>query len=837
MSSVGFLFLFFCVSVSAAFVSPKQEESDSKRYVKEKVVIRPELATGESFVDKSVSGIKVEVKRDRLSAVPRLISGVDLGGRFDKSLGRSHLDIMRRYVTHNRTMLGIGWRDLRLVPEAAFANGDVAFYKFDVFRHDLKVEDAGLFFRFKQGRLVQVVNRTFAEARIPNVGVDSISDRELRQIAERELGANNYRAAGYSYRVVAAGDNYELAKVRTFSQELGERDDVQIDVRSGKVYEVAPSLFFAEDGSEASVEGYAKARAYQRWYKEEPGFMPLAELAVNFVTNTGEETGGEETVSSVVTDSQGRYMIPQASTPRIDSYVGAKVKIFNQTGPAVSADGVKRGKLWETFVNKQGDDVAASHDKIVAQSMVFHHTDYIFRLAANYITTPWFDSPLSAHTNLASSCNAHWDGRVSTVNFYSGSKQCANTGLISDIVYHEWGHGLDAKTGGIADGAFSEGFGDTMSLLITRSNIIGMGFGLNGRVVRDLAPNKVHPQDARGGVHAVGLITGGTFWDLYQELKNYYSDDEAIDILRKYAFQMIFTAEKYTDAYDAVLVIDDDDADLSNGTPNFCAINESFAQHGLATFDRKCLIIEFVRSDMNEAHGNGNRVIEPGERIELTPWIENLTDRNLESLQGLASSDSEYLVWQNNAANWSSIAAGEKDKSDAPLVFTVKDDAVCGSKFEVNLDFEIAKKPKHFSESFLIGRLTGERSLYQGVGLPMEIPDLQIVEVEVLVDGEQWQENTEIYQAHLKFAINHSFMGDLNVSLIAPDDTEIEVEKFRGRGRGTMVFDKDITDLIRGHIGVGAWSLRVADTRARDVGTLQDFVLTLTPKKFACEGI
>ena len=43
--------------------------------------------------------------------------------------------------------------------------------------------------------------------------------------------------------------------------------------------------------------------------------------------------------------------------------------------------------------------------------------------------------------------------------FYSGNDRCANTGLIADVIYHEWGHGLDANTGGIHDGAFSEGLG------------------------------------------------------------------------------------------------------------------------------------------------------------------------------------------------------------------------------------------------------------------------------------------------------------------------------------------------------------------------------------------
>ena len=88
-------------------------------------------------------------------------------------------------------------------------------------------------------------------------------------------------------------------------------------------------------------------------------------------------------------------------------------------------------------------------------------------------------------------------------------------------------------------------------------------------------------------MHSTGLIIGSTFWNLFKALKERYSEDEAIEILRRYAFQMIFTAERYTDVYDALLVIDDDDANLSNGTPNLCLINGIFNRHGPCHHQRR----------------------------------------------------------------------------------------------------------------------------------------------------------------------------------------------------------------------------------------------------------
>ena len=838
--------LVFCVSSSlCAFVAPQNRDT-SKRYIRGKVVMRPQINDATRLQNKNIAGRVLDVARDRLNGVPRILSGVDLGHFATSPAGgeASHHDVMFGYMAAGRKVLGVGESEVRLVPAATFVNHDTAFYKFDVYRDDLLVEDATLIFRFRHDRLVQVVNRTFAEAQPRQTDIQPLSDRQLQQLVDRELGNNKYVARGYAWRVVLEAARYELVKVRIFEQELGEQHRIQIDPITGRVFEVAPRLFYsgvthgsvlANDESEEPpmVDGYARASIHPRWYKEELVIKPLSEITIGLSLLPDTPAPPEPLPTSVMTDIEGRYRIAALASPKIDNIAGAKVHIYNQTGPRVTVAGIKVENKWQTIVSGQ-ENALAAHDKIVAQSMVFHHADYIFRLAANYITTPWFDKPLPSHTNLARSCNAHWDTLAGTINFYSGNNQCANTGLISDIIYHEWGHGLDAKTGGIKDGAYSEGFGDIMSMLITKSPIIGIGFGLDGRVVRDLDPDKIYPQDARGGVHAEGMVIGSTFWDMFNEFKKYHTEDEALNLLRKYAFQMIFTAEKYTDVYDALLVIDDDDADLTNGTPNFCLINEPFAQHGLATFQRSCLVISFVRNDVLELQGNGNRIIEPGELIEITPWVENVTDDVLQNLRGVASSASEFVQWGNNTAEWPQVAAGEKQPSSVPLTFTIAEDTTCGEKFSIALDFQLGKRKKHFSESFLVGRSAGQKALYQGVGLPTEIPDLETVEVAVMVDGEHWQADTLVYEAQLKFELKHTYHGDLNITLIAPNGEEIVIKKMKGRGRGVFTFDEDISELLRGRTGQGEWRLRVTDLRRLDRGVLNDFILTLTPKKFVC---
>lgn len=828
MFVIKIFFLVVMMLAGSAFISPPATNDRLLKDLREKgkVVLHPRLHEAESYRDKSFHGNVIQTERDQLDSVVRIISSFDLMADLPSIGTMTDLNIIRHYVNRHQNSLGVTHNNLRLVQPATLKTEKLAFYKFDVYRRGLLVEDASLLFRFRNGRLVQVVNRTFSEATLVD-DRDELTDRELLQLIEERIGANKYRVIGSSYRVVADDDRYRLLKVRNFQQELGEGATVQIDVNNGKIFELSPRRFYA--GGTTGQHGFARARLYQRYYQQESVFTPLRELAINFIIDT--DTRSRQ---KVITDHRGRFPVLPGATPHISRFFGAKVSVTNHTGPEVAVEGVLDDGKWHTVVgHHEGAEV--HDDKLIAQSMVFHHTNKIIRLASNYIDTPWFRTPLSAHTNINNSCNAHWDGRFSTINFYSGGRGCANTGLIADIVYHEWGHGLDDKTGGIRDGAFSEGFGDIISMLVTKSPIIGVGFMLDGRPVRDLEPDRIYPRDSRGTVHEVGLIIGSTFWDLFKKFKEHYSEQQAIEFMRRYAFQMIFTAERYTDVYRSLLVIDDDDGNLINGTPNFCLINEIFSDHGLTKIDRRCLLVTFAGNELDELNGNNNQVIEPGELIELTPRLKNVSGRRLTEVRGQATSDSDQLHWQATTVYWPAINNGATVASEDPLTFSLNEDLACGSSFNIKLQVTVGKDQKNFTEKFTVGRLVGEPQPYQAVGLPIAIPDLTTVTAGLIVDDELWQADTEVHKAQLRFAVNHTFIGDLTASLISPNGEVINIEKFSGRGKGTIRFNKDVSDKLTGRIGRGKWKLQIADTRRADMGTIEDFVLILTPKNFVCD--
>lgn len=200
---------------------------------------------------------------------------------------------------------------------------------------------------------------------------------------------------------------------------------------------------------------------------------------------------------------------------------------------------------------------------------------------------PKYDEPLVANVNIAQACNAFFDGK--TINFFQSSMNCENTGLIADVIYHEYGHALHAlqiiQGVGAFDGAMSEGAADFLSASITGDPAMGRGFRKNDDPLRHLDP----PNEERrwpehiAEIHQTGLIYGGTFWDLRKALIAALGEEAGIAVVNKLYLATMRRAVSIPTSMIEALAADDDDGDLSNGTPHECIIREAYGRHGLRT--------------------------------------------------------------------------------------------------------------------------------------------------------------------------------------------------------------------------------------------------------------
>lgn len=210
-------------------------------------------------------------------------------------------------------------------------------------------------------------------------------------------------------------------------------------------------------------------------------------------------------------------------------------------------------------------------------------------LPADFTT---MDVPMYCYVNRTDgSCNAYYDG---TINFYAEADGCFSTSLFNDIVYHEYGHGINYDfytylNGDWANGSLGEGYADVWAINITENPIMSEGFNIGDlnsyiRCYKNGQDGcrRQCPNDIVGEVHSDGEIIGGAWWDL-MELIGF---QPAFDIFvnSHFGVPMRFDGEEcllYTDILLEALVADDDNGNLADGTPNSEAILEAFANHGI----------------------------------------------------------------------------------------------------------------------------------------------------------------------------------------------------------------------------------------------------------------
>ena len=194
------------------------------------------------------------------------------------------------------------------------------------------------------------------------------------------------------------------------------------------------------------------------------------------------------------------------------------------------------------------------------------------------------------NVNVAGSCNAYFDGN--SINFFPQGGGCNSTGRISDVVYHEYGHGIHFfLTNGNMDSQIQEGVADYFAHTITDDPNMGPYFftgNVNG--IRNATQNRTYPTGVQGNfaqVHESGKIWTNTWWLLRQRMIAKHGRSLGVKYTDLLHTNTLRGNPGYTTAYLMALAADDDDASLDNGTPNSCEITAEFQAHGLAPTPRQ----------------------------------------------------------------------------------------------------------------------------------------------------------------------------------------------------------------------------------------------------------
>jgi len=273
---------------------------------------------------------------------------------------------------------------------------------------------------------------------------------------------------------------------------------------------------------------------------------------------------------------------PDAPTTIGTSVVGSQVEIVNKGASGALAStqlSIAPGgqAVWDVSANGEDD----------AQLVTYVAVNVVKEYIRNFIDAqmPGLDEPIKANVNIPKACNAFFDG--TTINFFAASMSCQNSGVLEDVIYHEFGHALHSAEiidgVGRHDGAMGEGVSDFLAAIITGDPGMGRGFFYNEEPLRQIDPINDEfrwPEDV-GEIHGTGRIIAGALWDLRKTLITQLGEAAGSALTNKLFLAALRRSVDIPSAFVEVLAADDNDGNLANGTPNECAIREAFGRHGL----------------------------------------------------------------------------------------------------------------------------------------------------------------------------------------------------------------------------------------------------------------
>lgn len=192
---------------------------------------------------------------------------------------------------------------------------------------------------------------------------------------------------------------------------------------------------------------------------------------------------------------------------------------------------------------------------------------------------------VTAKVNIASTCNAYYIGNA--IHFYPAGGGCANTGQMMDVVAHEYGHGVqEAILGGQGGEGLGEGNGDVLAFLISMRSEIGRGFYScsPGGGIRDANNTLQYPGDVVGQeIHDAGRVIAGFHWDAMQDQIARYGIWGRYSTAWDWHWGRVLQHPTTQPAQVlATFIANDDDGNLSNGTPQFNSYCLAATNHGFA---------------------------------------------------------------------------------------------------------------------------------------------------------------------------------------------------------------------------------------------------------------
>ena len=433
------------------------------------------------------------------------------------------------------------------------------------------------------------------------------------------VGAGYGHRLSWVYRVIIPGQNPVW--------------EIQVDAQTGELLAVQDTNDYATDKITGGVYPLTDTEIcpdLQRCGTMQTSYpMPYADTGLAAPNNFTNTSGLFSWTSGTVTTAlNGKY-----------------VKIIDTCGAVSESSVTGNLNLGGTNGQHDCTSSGTSAGDTPASRSAFYEVNKLKELARGWLpSNTWLQGQLQTTVNLNSTCNAYYSG--GTINFYKSGGGCRNTGEIAAVFDHEWGHGLDYADSGASASNPSESYADITAILRLQMSCVGYGFwwtsdqgcgmtsdgtGYNGDNGQASAACETDCSGVRGvdwakhvggtpdtpanfscvkcnsgggpcgrEVHCDAMPTSEAAWDLaardLQAAPFSYDTNTAFATANKVFYQgsgnvgswHACTCPSTSDGCGAAngylqwLAADDDNGNISDGTPHMTAIYAAFNRHGIA---------------------------------------------------------------------------------------------------------------------------------------------------------------------------------------------------------------------------------------------------------------
>ncbi len=290
---------------------------------------------------------------------------------------------------------------------------------------------------------------------------------------------------------------------------------------------------------------------------------------------------------NATTDVNGDFTAPSASPVTFTArYSGPYARVENQAGANYSLSQSFTPGVPSTMTMNPAKTEFTTSEASCFDSVI----DVRAWLKNARPTDTAVDFQVLANANINSACNAYYNG--SSINMYRAGGGCNNTGY-STVVAHEEGHWMnDIYGSGNGFDGFGEGNADVVGMYVYDTPIIGEDFYSGGGYIRTGLNTRQFCGDTRPGcygeVHNDGEVLMGALWKVRDNL-NVALGGAAGDLTADVLWASWMNA--YNDGLIKTvieshwLVLDDNDGNILNGTPNYGSIDAGFRAQGFPGID------------------------------------------------------------------------------------------------------------------------------------------------------------------------------------------------------------------------------------------------------------